>query len=71
MLSQTTEYAVRAILHIALRGDGVSVRANELAAQIGVPSNYLSKTLYQLARRVPPDVLHYHHHRGPHPHASA
>ena len=50
MLSQTTEYAVRAILHIALQGDGVSVRANELAARLGVPPNYLSKTLHQLAR---------------------
>ena len=50
MLSQTTEYAVRAILHIALRGDSAPVRANELAAQIGVPQNYLSKTLHQLAR---------------------
>ena len=50
MLSQTTEYAVRAILHIATRGDGATVRANELAAQIGVPQNYLSKTLHQLAR---------------------
>ena len=50
MLSQTTEYAVRAILHIALQGDGVSVRANELATRLGVPPNYLSKTLHQLAR---------------------
>jgi Rrf2 family protein len=28
----------------------MSVRANELASAIGVPQNYLSKTLHQLAR---------------------
>lgn len=50
MLSQTTEYALRAVLHIASQPDGTPVRANALASAIGVPQNYLSKTLHQLAR---------------------
>ena len=50
LLSQTTEYALRAILHIAAHANGSPVRANELATAIGVPQNYLSKTLHQLAR---------------------
>lgn len=50
LLSQTTEYAVRAVLYIASRPDRSPVRANELAAALEVPQNYLSKTLHQLAR---------------------
>jgi Rrf2 family protein len=50
LFSQTTEYALRAVLHIAAQGRGAPLRANELAAAIGVPQNYLSKTLHQLAR---------------------
>jgi Rrf2 family protein len=50
LLSQTTEYALRAVLHIASQPDGTPVRANALASAIGVPQNYLSKTLHQLAR---------------------
>ncbi len=50
MLSQTTEYALRAVLHLAAHANGHPVRANELATGLGVPQNYLSKTLHQLAR---------------------
>ena len=50
MFSQTTEYALRAVLHIAAHAAGAPVRAHELATAIGVPQNYLSKTLHQLAR---------------------
>lgn len=48
LLSQTSEYALRAVLHIAARGG--PVRAGEIAGAVGVPQNYLSKTLHQLAR---------------------
>ena len=48
LLSQTSEYALRAVLHIATRGGPVSV--GEIAEAVGVPQNYLSKTLHQLAR---------------------
>ena len=48
LLSQTSEYALRAVLHIAARSRPVSV--GEIAEAVGVPQNYLSKTLHQLAR---------------------
>ena len=51
MLSQTAEYALRAVLAIAAReGEGSPARAAALAGELGVPANYLSKTLHQLAK---------------------
>ena len=50
MLSQTAEYALRATLHLALARDGGPVGVAELAAALGIPRNYLSQTLHQLAR---------------------
>ena len=49
MLSQTAEYALRAVLAIAAE-DGQPVGAAQLAERLGIPQNYLSKTLHQLAR---------------------
>jgi Rrf2 family transcriptional regulator, iron-sulfur cluster assembly transcription factor len=50
MLSQTAEYALRTVLYLAdRRGDGL-VGADELARVLGVPRNYLSKTLHRLVR---------------------
>ena len=48
LLPQTAEYALRAVLHIAAHDR--PVRAGEIASQLAVPQNYLSKTLHQLAR---------------------
>jgi Rrf2 family iron-sulfur cluster assembly transcriptional regulator len=49
VLSQTAEYALRTVLHIA--GDGAAPhRVERLAQDLGIPRNYLSKTLHQLAR---------------------
>ena len=50
MLSQTAEYALRAVLYIAAQPPERYVRVPELAARTAVPRNYLSKTLYQLTR---------------------
>ena len=50
MLSQTAEYALRAVLAIAGEREGEAVGAGRLAASLGIPQNYLSKTLHQLAR---------------------
>lgn len=50
MLSQTAEYALRAVLTIAAEPEGRLVGANRLAADLGIPQNYLSKTLHQLAK---------------------
>ena len=50
ILSQTAEYALRAVLAIAREADGKAVGAARIAAELGIPANYLSKTLHQLAR---------------------
>ena len=50
MLSQTAEYALRAVLAVAEAGSEQPVGAARLAARLGIPQNYLSKTLHQLAR---------------------
>ena len=50
MLSQTAEYALRTVLYLADRQDDGLVGADELAKVLGVPRNYLSKTLHRLTR---------------------
>ncbi len=50
MLSQTGEYALRAVVTIAEQPGGQPIGAAKLAAVLGIPQNYLSKTLHQLAR---------------------
>lgn len=52
MLSDTAEYALRATLYIAQHATAQQpVRADVVAEVLGVPRNYLSKTLNVLARR--------------------
>lgn len=60
MISKTGEYALRAVVHIVTEGRGFPMRAGEIAESLGVPANYLSKTLHQLARA---GILH--SERGP------
>ncbi len=48
MISQTAEHALRAVLYLA-RQPGPTP-AVEIAAALGAPSNYLSKTLHRLAK---------------------
>jgi len=50
MFSQTTEYAIRALIEIATRADGKHVLAAELAEALDIPQHYLSKILQQLVR---------------------
>jgi Rrf2 family protein len=50
VLSHTAEYALRTVLFIAERGDEEPVRVHEIAAALGIPRNYLSKTLHRLAQ---------------------
>lgn len=50
MLSQTAEYALRAVLALAADPEGHPLGAARLASALGIPQNYLSKTLHQLAR---------------------
>lgn len=49
MLSQTAEYALRTVICLAESGQA-PLPVDELAAALGLPRNYLSKTLHQLAR---------------------
>jgi Rrf2 family protein len=49
MISTTAEYALRAVLLLAMRDNNQALRANEIADAIGAPRNYLSKTLRVLA----------------------
>lgn len=51
MLSQTSEHALRAVLHLAQRRPGESVPAEAIATALGAPANYLAKTLNALAKR--------------------
>lgn len=50
LVSQTVEYALRAVLQIARDPDGAPVRVGDIADALDVPRNYLSKTLHRLAR---------------------
>jgi Rrf2 family protein len=50
MLSQTSEYALRAVVYLAERGDDQPVRVETIGAALGIPANYLSKTLNALVR---------------------
>ena len=49
-LSSTAQQAIHAVLCIADGADEGPLRVDEIAAIIGLPRNYLSKTLYQLTR---------------------
>jgi len=49
MLSQTSEYAIRALLFLAQRPAGEAVPATRIAEALGAPANYLAKTLNALA----------------------
>ena len=49
-LSQTAEYALRATLHIAQQGGDRVIPVGDIAEELAVPRNYLSKILHQLAK---------------------
>jgi Rrf2 family protein len=48
VLSQTAEYAIRAMSAIATLPEGTKIRATELARGTGIPAPYLSKVLRRL-----------------------
>lgn len=50
MLSQTAEYALRAVLYVAQHGSQRLVQVNEMAEALRIPRNYLSKTVHALVR---------------------
>ncbi|MDQ8153295.1 MAG: Rrf2 family transcriptional regulator [Gemmatimonadota bacterium] len=59
-ISGTSQYAIRAVVHVAAHGVDAPVRVGPIAEALDVPRNYLSKTLHALARA---GVLH--SERGP------
>lgn len=48
MLSATSQYALRALAHLATLKDGETVLGRDLAKKTGIPKNYLSKILVTL-----------------------
>jgi Rrf2 family iron-sulfur cluster assembly transcriptional regulator len=52
LLSKTSRYALRAATYLAAhRDDDRAIPVAEIAEGAGVPRNYLSKTLHQMARQ--------------------
>ncbi len=51
MISQTAEYALRAVLYLAQHQNGDPVPVETIAEDLALPRNYLSKTLHLLAKR--------------------
>lgn len=50
MLTQTSEYALRAMVYLARKGEDRYAGVKEIAQATEVPSNYLAKILQQLAK---------------------
>ena len=50
MLSQTAEYALRAVLFIAAQPGNTPTKADAISEGVGVPLSYLSKTLQVLVK---------------------
>ena len=48
MISTTSEYALRALTRLAVLPSGRAILARDLAADAGIPRNYLSKVLLSL-----------------------
>jgi Rrf2 family protein len=51
VISQTGEYALRAVLYLAQQQNGDPVPVDTIAEDLSMPRNYLSKTLHLLAKR--------------------
>lgn len=50
LISQTTEYAIRAIIELAQQEPAVYILAKDLAGKLDLPHHYLGKILQQLSR---------------------
>lgn len=48
MLTTTSEYALRALTHLARLPEGETMLGRDLAEEAGIPANYLSKILWTL-----------------------
>lgn len=61
ILSQTAEYAIRAMTSLALAPPGAFVPSKELAAETNIPLPYLSKVMRKLVEAKLADGLKGHH----------
>lgn len=50
LISRTSQYAIQALIYIALKEPGALVLSREVAEQLGVPSAYLAKIMQTLCR---------------------
>jgi Rrf2 family protein len=50
LISRTSQYAIQALIYIALKDAGALVLSREVAEQLGVPSAYLAKIMQTLCR---------------------
>jgi Rrf2 family protein len=50
MISQTTDYALRALVYLTENRSRSPILASEIARKAGIPKNYLSKLLHGLKR---------------------
>lgn len=50
ILSQTAVYGLKAVMYLAEAERGTPIRVDEMARELDVPRNYLSKILHALAR---------------------
>jgi DNA-binding IscR family transcriptional regulator len=49
-ISGTSQYAIRAVVHVAVHGEVAPVRGGPLAEALDGPRHYLSKTRHRRAR---------------------
>ncbi|GBG15456.1 DNA-binding protein [Novimethylophilus kurashikiensis] len=50
LISRTSQYAIQALIYIALKGEGNPILSREVAEQLGVPSAYLAKIMQMLCK---------------------
>lgn len=51
MLSNTSEYALRAVIYLGERAEAGTIRVDEVSEALDVPKNYLSKILHALVKQ--------------------
>ncbi len=50
LISRTSQYAIQALIYIALKEVGTPILSREVAEQLGVPSAYLAKIMQMLCK---------------------
>jgi len=50
LISRTSQYAIQALIYIALKETGAPILSREVAEQLGVPSAYLAKIMQALCK---------------------